>query len=197
VLGVALGLSASVQAGAPCTVHVTVAPETVPINGTFKVTAFGDSSNTSDLKLFLTRAHACALTAAGDDAIAGDTLVLTKMVTGAYTIPSTFVGGIEGRHRACAYLTALPPATLARARAAAATPSGSARARRIRHAAQGRAAAPARLRAPPARRRCSSGPAAVLLRPGGGGPPGGKTSPPLGSSRRAPVPVRCCAWDAG
>ncbi|MGA2471731.1 MAG: hypothetical protein ABSG64_13695 [Solirubrobacteraceae bacterium] len=116
-------------AGAPYTVAVNVVPSTAPIPGSFKVTASGLSSNLSRLKVFLNATKACAPTAAGEAALAGDILVINPPagVVGAYSRSKTLitVAGAkgprgEGNHQACAYLIAAPPAALLRARASTA-----------------------------------------------------------------------------
>ena len=120
-LALALALSGVALAGGPpYTVKVKVVPSAVPLPGTFKVTASGLSDNTSQLKVFLNRTHPCALTAAGDAAIPGDVLEINKRVVHLYSKSRTFTAPHAGRHYACAYLTALPPAMLLRAHSGAA-----------------------------------------------------------------------------
>jgi hypothetical protein len=111
--------SAVAVAGSPYTVNVKVVPSTVPLNHPFKVTMFGLSANTSVLRLYLNRAKPCALTAAADAATPGNVLRFATQVTNAYSITKTFVGKLEGRHFACAYLNGLPPQKFPRARAGA------------------------------------------------------------------------------
>ena len=122
-------LSGVALAGSPYTVMVKVAPRTVPVPGTFTVTATGLSSNRSRLEVFLNAHHACAATAAADAAIAGDVLIVSPAagVVGSYvhTKSVSTVSGASGprgpgRHEACAYLIAWPPSTLPRAHASAA-----------------------------------------------------------------------------
>jgi hypothetical protein len=111
--------SAVAMAGSPYTVHEKVVPSTVPLNHPFKVTMFGLSANTSVLRLYLNRNKPCAVTAAADAALPGNFLKFATQVTNGYSITKTFVGKLEGRHYACAYLNGLPPQKLPRARAGA------------------------------------------------------------------------------
>lgn len=129
VLVLAGALSGVALAGSPYTVMVKVAPSTVPVPGTFTVTATGLSSNRSRLKVFLNAHSACAATAAADAAIAGDVLIISPAlgVVGSYirTRAVSTVSGASGargpgQHEACAYLIAWPPSTLPRAHASAA-----------------------------------------------------------------------------
>jgi len=114
---VAVAWSASALALPAYSVHVNVVPSTLPVNMTFTVTAHGNSSNTSLLKVLLNRKSGCAHTAAQDAAHPGDSLKIDTMVTGAYSRSKTFTAKQGGRHWACAYLTSLPPSHFLRARA--------------------------------------------------------------------------------
>jgi hypothetical protein len=104
-------------AGGPYTVAVKVVPKTVPLPGTFTVTASGMSANTSRLLVFINEDHKCALTAKVDASFAGDVLTFRGRVTGSYSRSQAETDHIAGQHRACAYLTSLPPSPHPRARA--------------------------------------------------------------------------------
>ena len=118
-VAVALTLASSGVALAvpPYTVSVRVLPRAVRLSGTFKVTASGNSSNTSRLRVFLNGITGCKATAAAESVTPGDFLRISVRVTHAYSTSKTFPAAIRGRHYACAYLNALPPSTLARAHA--------------------------------------------------------------------------------
>jgi hypothetical protein len=121
VLGLALAFSSAASAGGPpYTVKVKVVPSTVRLTKTFKVIASGRSANASRLIVFLNRVRKCALTVAGDAAIPSNHLLVKTGVVHLYSDATTVKTLIAGKHYVCAYLTALPPSTLLRARAGAA-----------------------------------------------------------------------------
>ena len=101
----------------PYTVSVHVVPRVVRLSGTFKVTAVGNSANTSRLRVFLNKTTGCKATAAAESVTPGDFLRISVLVTNGYSVSKTFPAAIKGHHYACAYLNALPPSTLPRAHA--------------------------------------------------------------------------------
>lgn len=118
VVAGALAWSTLAAANPAYTVSVKVVPTTVPLHALFKLTAHGNSSNTSLLKVFLNRKKDCAKTARKDASLPGDELKINTTVTGLYSKSRMLHAAHQGQHNACAYLLALPPAHLLRARAA-------------------------------------------------------------------------------
>ena len=113
----ALGCIASSAAFAmsPYSVHVKV-PSTVKHGSSFKATVYGESANTSALRVFHDD-QSCASTASGEKAHPHAAIIINKDVTNAYSVTKTGAATMLGKHYICAYLLALPPATLLRAHA--------------------------------------------------------------------------------
>lgn len=114
-------LSSTASASGPYTVTVKVVPSNVPLNGHFTVTASGASANLSRLFVYLNPTKPCAITAAIDATLPGDTLIINPPigVVHAYSKSATATAKVAGTHHACAYLRATAPSTLPRARASA------------------------------------------------------------------------------
>jgi hypothetical protein len=112
------GVSASALAMNPYTVHIKV-PSTVKHGSNFKATFYGESANTSDLRVFHDD-QACAATPSREAGHPHAALIVNKDVTNAYSVTKTGSATTLGKHYLCAYLLALPPAKLLRAHASVA-----------------------------------------------------------------------------
>ena len=102
----------------PYSVHVRVAPTTVAKGSNFRVSANGNSSNSSILVVFLA-AKACATTATEERSL-GAAEVISHPVVGLYLRSRTILAHVPGNHYACAYLIGTPPQSLLRGRASTA-----------------------------------------------------------------------------
>ena len=109
----AAGAGAASAGSPPYVVHLTV-PSTVVKGSQFAIVAHGLSSNASRLTVFV--AHgSCALTSK-KEALTG-TLIIHKHVVNSFSYSYAHVAMNLGTHRACAYLTAVPPYSITYARA--------------------------------------------------------------------------------
>jgi len=111
------GSGAALAGGRPYTVNVKVKPSIVTLQGSFTVTATGVSDNLSQLRVFLNGTRKCATTAAADASNPGDSLKISTRVVGTYSKAKTLIAVNQGRHYACAYLTAPASAKVTRAHA--------------------------------------------------------------------------------
>jgi hypothetical protein len=114
VLALTAALSVPALAAAPYTVALKL-PSTVKKGHAIKITAAGLSSNASSLSVFVSL-HPCAKTAKAEAGIA-TAKIISHGVVHHYSKSASPVAGVAGRHYACAYLTAVPPAKLTYARA--------------------------------------------------------------------------------
>jgi hypothetical protein len=114
-LALAGAATATAVAMSPYTVHVKV-PSTVKLSSSFSAMVYGESANTSALKVFHDT-QSCAATPTREQAHPHATTIINKDVTNAYSVTWTGKATVLGKHYICAYLLALPPAALLRGHA--------------------------------------------------------------------------------